>query len=186
MSYGQPCRRITGWPSAGPASAYPTFSSPASICFRGAKDVLAPGLIAGTVGWDVPDCAFAAPIIPSRVAAIVRAAVLTKRRRSCLRSFAMMSLRFESTSGSSSTASRRSLDQRDERLPFFDDIRGELRPVAGADVLHPVDRLSRDEEHVAGLVRRRRPALDVILQRAFEDVDDLFAEMRVFRCDISR
>jgi hypothetical protein len=27
-----------------------------------------------------------------------------------------------------------SLDQRDERLPFFDDIRGELRRVAGADV----------------------------------------------------
>ena len=68
----------------------------------------------------------------------------------------------------------RSLHQRDERLPFLDDIRGELRPVAAADVLNPVDRSGRDEEDVAGLIRRWRLALDLILQRAFEDVDDLF------------
>ena len=73
----------------------------------------------------------------------------------------------------------RSLDQHDERLPFFDDIRGELRAVAAADVLRRVDRSGRDEQDVAGLERHRRLALDLILQRAFEDIDDLFARMRV-------
>jgi hypothetical protein len=50
----------------------------------------------------------------------------------------------------------RSLHQRDERLPFFDDIRGELCSVAAADVLRRVDRFGRDEQDVAGLERRRR------------------------------
>src|SRR2546423_1002232 len=39
MSYGQPWRRMTAGPSAGPASAYPTFRRPASICFSEPKDV---------------------------------------------------------------------------------------------------------------------------------------------------
>ena len=43
----------------------------------------------------------------------------------------------------------RSLDHREERLPFFDDIRGELRPVAAADVLRRVDRSGRDEQDCA-------------------------------------
>ena len=51
-----------------------------------------------------------------------------------------------------------SLDQHDERLPFFDDIRGELRRVAGAYVLHRVDRFGRDEQDVAGVESRRRLA----------------------------
>jgi hypothetical protein len=85
-----------------------------------------------------------------------------------------------------SHAIRRSLDHRDERLPFFDDIRGELRRVAIADVRHPVDHSGRDEKDLASLVRRRRLALDLILQRAFEDIDDLFARMRVLGGDISR
>src|SRR5712691_10831137 len=72
-----------------------------------------------------------------------------------------------------------SLDHHDERLPFFDDIRGELRPGAAADVLGRVDRSGRDEQDVAGLERHRRLALDLILQRAFEDIDDLFARMPV-------
>ena len=42
----------------------------------------------------------------------------------------------------------------DERLPFLDDIRGELRPVAAADVLRRVDRSGRDEQDVAGLEAR--------------------------------
>ena len=33
---------------AGPASAYPTFRTPASICFSEPNDVFVPGLIAGT------------------------------------------------------------------------------------------------------------------------------------------
>src|SRR6266446_4144288 len=77
------------------------------------------------------------------------------------------------------TTRGRSLDHHDERLPFFHDIRGELRPVAVADVLRRVDRSGRDEQDVAGLERHRRLAFDLILQRAFEDIDDLFAGMPV-------
>src|SRR5262245_40741842 len=82
--------------------------------------------------------------------------------------------------GNNSGASHwRSLDQLYERLPFFDDIRGELRPVAGADVPRRVDRSGRDEQDVAGLERDRRLALDLILQRALDNIDDLFARMPV-------
>src|SRR6476469_2526825 len=35
MSYGKPCIRNTGVPSAGPASAQATSSTPASTCFSG-------------------------------------------------------------------------------------------------------------------------------------------------------
>jgi hypothetical protein len=42
-----------------------------------------------------------------------------------------------------------------------------------------VDRPCRDEQDIAGLERRRRLALDLILQRTREDVDDLFARMPV-------
>src|SRR6266446_4674900 len=69
------------------------------------------------------------------------------------------------------TTRGRSLDHHDERLPFFHDIRGELRPGAAADVLRRVDRSGRDEQDVAGLERHRRLALDLILQRAFEDIE---------------
>jgi hypothetical protein len=41
------------------------------------------------------------------------------------------------------------------------------------------DRSGWDEEDVAGLERHWRLALDLILQRALEDIDDLFARMRV-------
>jgi hypothetical protein len=37
-------------------------------------------------------------------------------------------------------------DHRDKRLAFFDDIRGELRCAAAADVLRRVDRSGRDEQ----------------------------------------
>ena len=36
---------MTGGPLAGPASAYPTFRRPASICFSEPNDVFVPGLI---------------------------------------------------------------------------------------------------------------------------------------------
>src|SRR4051794_802125 len=37
MSYGQPWRRTTAPPCAGPSSAYPTFRAPAPICFTAPK-----------------------------------------------------------------------------------------------------------------------------------------------------
>jgi hypothetical protein len=73
----------------------------------------------------------------------------------------------------------RSLGQRDERLSLFDDIRGELSRVAAANVLHRVDRSSRDEQDVSGLERHRRFAVELILQDPFDDIDNLFAGMRV-------
>src|SRR5262249_32627048 len=68
-----------------------------------------------------------------------------------------------------------SVDDGEKRLSFFDDIRGELRAFAAADVLCCVDRSSRDEQNVAGFERHRRLSLDVVLQRTLKDVDDLFA-----------
>src|SRR6266850_2426022 len=58
--------------------------------------------------------------------------------------------------------------QRNERLPFCDEIRGELRSVASADVLRAVDGSCRDEQDD----RPRRLALDLIFEHAFEDIDD--------------
>src|ERR1700677_3130305 len=81
MSYGQPCRRTTAGPFAGPASAYPTFSRPASICFSDANDVFVPGVIFGTC----TDCASAELIETSGAAANVIAAFRRKRRRFCPR-----------------------------------------------------------------------------------------------------
>src|SRR5215468_7770476 len=69
--------------------------------------------------------------------------------------------------------------------PFFDDVRGELRPVGAADVPRQVRSSGRDEQDVAGL-DPRRPAADLVLQRAFKDINDLFAWMRVHRSDKSR
>ena len=42
-----------------------------------------------------------------------------------------------------------------------------------------MDRSGRNEQHVAGLQRHRRLAIERVLKRAFEDIDDLFAVMRV-------
>src|SRR5215217_9642556 len=46
----------------------------------------------------------------------------------------------------------RSLAQHDERLAFLDDVRGELRRVAAADVLRRMDRPGGDEQGLAGLI----------------------------------
>src|SRR5689334_19612259 len=72
-----------------------------------------------------------------------------------------------------------SLDDRDEGLALFDDVRTELRSVDRADVLRRVDRSGRNEQDLTGLQRYRRLALDLVLQRPLDDVDDLLAEMRV-------
>lgn len=42
-----------------------------------------------------------------------------------------------------------------------------------------MNRSGRDEQDFAGLERHRRLALDLILERAFEHIDDLFARVRV-------
>src|SRR6266852_2843689 len=71
---------MTAGPLAGPASAYPTFRTPASICFNELNDVFVPGLI----GFILVDCASAEPIMSSSAAAMVRTAVPKRRRRSWL------------------------------------------------------------------------------------------------------
>src|SRR3954469_4893989 len=74
---------MTTGPSAGPASAYPTFRTPASICFSGPNDVFVPGLLPDASSDLSPlDCAFAGPATPSPAAATVKAAVRSRRRRS--------------------------------------------------------------------------------------------------------
>ena len=78
-----------------------------------------------------------------------------------------------------------SLDQREERLAFLDDIGCELGRVAGADVLRRMDRRSRNEKDVAGL-GLDNSAVDLVLPRPFDHIDDLFARMRVARKRISR
>src|SRR3982074_574016 len=46
MSYGQPCSRRIAEPSVGPASTYPTSSTPAWICLTGPNGVTADSLFA--------------------------------------------------------------------------------------------------------------------------------------------
>src|SRR5438045_9542300 len=45
MSYGHPCSRMTTGPSPGPASAYPTLSTPASTCFNVPDETPVPAVI---------------------------------------------------------------------------------------------------------------------------------------------
>src|SRR5688500_1732020 len=83
MSYGQPCRSTTGGPSAGPSSAYPTFRTPASICFSGPNDVLVAYLAGSAAVRLIPsDCRSIAPSTDSLAPAIAVTAALRKRRRS--------------------------------------------------------------------------------------------------------
>src|SRR6266851_5708284 len=69
MSYGQPWRRTTAGPPAGPASAYPTCSRPASTCFIAPKDAFVPGATGDSF---LRDCALAEPIAPRVMAALRR------------------------------------------------------------------------------------------------------------------
>src|SRR2546427_4900967 len=74
---------MTGEPLGGPASAYPTLRTPASICLRGPKDAFVPRLVAvapaafASLAW-----ASAEANTPSWSAAIAMAAVPKNRRRS--------------------------------------------------------------------------------------------------------
>jgi SnoaL-like domain len=81
-----------------------------------------------------------------------------------------------------SPAGWRSLGQPEERLAFLDDIGGEDRPGAAADVPHRVNRSSWDGQGVTGVKRPRRLAFDLILQRPVKDIDDLFTRMSVLDC----
>ena len=72
-----------------------------------------------------------------------------------------------------------SLSQFEERLSFFREVRGEFEGVTAADVLHRMDCSVRDEQDLAGLERHWRPAVELILQHAFDDVDELFTWMTV-------
>src|SRR6476661_4750682 len=74
---------------------------------------------------------------------------------------------------------RRSRGRNEEWLAFFDDVRGELRCVARTDVLRRMDRSCRNEQDVSRLEGLWGLPLDPILQRTFENVDDLLAGMRV-------
>ena len=64
-------------------------------------------------------------------------------------------------------------------ISVFHDRGGELRRLAGADVPRRVDFSGRDEQGLTGLERHRWLALELILQRTFEDIGDLRARMRV-------
>src|SRR6185295_20055083 len=73
----------------------------------------------------------------------------------------------------------RSLHQRQQRLTFLDDVGGELAAGDAAGIAGRMNRSGWNEEHVAGLQRDRWLVLDLIFERAFEDINDLFAGMRV-------
>src|SRR5207248_4329804 len=92
---------MTGGPLAGPASAYPTFRSPASICFSEANDVFVPGLIGLILG----DCASAESIVASTDAARVRSAAPKRRRRSRLIASDILRLSFIGFKASKRSAS---------------------------------------------------------------------------------
>src|SRR6266436_5071122 len=82
MSYGHPCKRITGRPFAGPASAYPTFKRPASTCFNGPNDVFAPDFVeVGRAVFVFFVCALAELIKPTLAPAAPAAAMPKNRRR---------------------------------------------------------------------------------------------------------
>src|SRR3954470_10659221 len=72
-------------------------------------------------------------------------------------------------------SSWRLLGYRYEWFPLFDDVGRELRRVNGADVLRRVRHSVRDQQYVARLQHYRRLALELVLQRAFEDIDDCWS-----------
>src|SRR5437868_2954681 len=86
---------MTTGPSAGPASAYPTLRTPASICFSAANEVCDPGLTAAAfAGLASLDCALAEPVRANWAAAIPSAAVPMNWRRFWLMSSGMVVLQW--------------------------------------------------------------------------------------------
>src|SRR6266567_405955 len=85
MSYGQPCSRTTGGPLAGPASAYPTLRTPASICLIESNDEPVGAATAIPVSGVIVLIDISENLVaPNRAAASVMIAVPKKRRRSLL------------------------------------------------------------------------------------------------------
>src|SRR4051794_34923872 len=72
-----------------------------------------------------------------------------------------------------------SLHQGEQWFALFDDVGGELTPGHAARVPGRMGRLGWNEEDVAGLQCDRRLVADLILELAFEHINDLFARMRV-------
>jgi hypothetical protein len=64
-------------------------------------------------------------------------------------------------------------------FPFSTTYVASSAAFAVADVAYRVDRIRRHGEYVALVERRRRHAVDLVLQGAFDDVDDLLAGMGV-------
>src|SRR5262245_3133316 len=88
-----------------------------------------------------------------------------------------------------SCCSRTSVDDDKKRLALLHDVGCELRRIAAADVPDGVDRLGRDEQDLTGAVRPWLLTVDLVLERPFENVDDLLARMLVsherrFRADV--
>jgi hypothetical protein len=72
---------MTGIPLGGPTSAYPTFNTPASICFSAANGRRASELPPGKEDWVPVEPPFVALISPSCAALTVSVAVPKKLRR---------------------------------------------------------------------------------------------------------
>ena len=73
----------------------------------------------------------------------------------------------------------RLLHRGDERPSLLDDIGREFACRAASDILRRVDHSGRNEQHAAGFENDRWPALDLILQRALKNVDDLLTRVKV-------
>src|SRR5262245_4631417 len=86
---------------------------------------------------------------------------------------------------STARRSEPSLHRCEQWLAFFDDVGGELRPVARTDVLRRMRCSSRDKKDVASLDRYLLAA-NLVFERTFDNVDDFFARMRVHRGGVPR
>src|SRR5580700_7411917 len=73
----------------------------------------------------------------------------------------------------------RLLGHGEERLALFHDVGGECGAGAGAGVAYRVDYPGRYGQGLAGVVHLGGLAVDLVLQRACQDVDDLLTRMGV-------
>src|SRR5262245_1867029 len=117
MSYGHPWRSMTAGPPGGPASAYPTLSTPASICFSAPNGLCVPAVIV------VPFAVFivvAEPIVVSRLGrrrpGRGRDEVGHRLHRRCGLEHSRCRIPACSLQGSDSTADEFRLAEADERL----------------------------------------------------------------------
>lgn len=82
-----------------------------------------------------------------------------------------------------------SIDDHEERLPFLDDVRGQQRRAAAADIPHRVDRLRGTINASPAFVSRQRPTVDRILDRslqiAWSALGDAYGDAGVVRPDLS-